>query len=393
MYEALSDFDLNCLRRAVRLAMAGRGHVEPNPMVGCIILNGGKVIGEGYHARFGGPHAEAVALAHCKSSPAGSTVYLTLEPCCHLNKKTPPCVPKLIEAGVARVVVGASDPNPMVGGRGIEQLRQAGIAVDEANDPCCRALIAPFLARISHKRPYVTLKWAQSADGKLAGSAGVRMQISNERSHRVVHELRARSDAILVGIGTVRADNPLLTVRGVESHRPLLRVVLDSDLRLSVDSQLVRTIEQAKLVVFCSKEAASYSGTRVPLAARGVEVTPVSSIAPGQLDLAQVLENLGSRNITHLLVEPGPGLARGFIGQELWDRTWVFRSPINVGEPAAPTAPDLARNAVCTGKVDLEGDALSEYLNPAAIYAGPYPSADLIRVAPTTECCPTVIVE
>src|ERR1700722_19138192 len=151
--------------KAIRLAMGGRGAVEPNPMVGCILVREERIIGQGLHERFGSAHAEPTALANCVESPAGATAYVTLEPCCHLNKKTPPCVPALIAAKIARVVVGCHDPNPQVSGEGIAQLRQADIHVDLADDPACRQLLAPFLATTVHHRPYITLRWAQSADG------------------------------------------------------------------------------------------------------------------------------------------------------------------------------------------------------------------------------------
>src|SRR4051794_33796208 len=184
------------LRRAIRLAMNGRGRVEPNPMVGCVIVaRDGRVIGEGYHQQFGGPHAEPNALASCTESPEGATAYVTLEPCCHTNKKTPPCTPRLIEAKLARVVVGCLDPNPEVNGKGLAQLRAAGIQVDgPVLESEAKQLIAPFIKRQDHRLPYVTLKWAQTADAKVAGPHGQRLQITNETSSHLVHVLRARSD-------------------------------------------------------------------------------------------------------------------------------------------------------------------------------------------------------
>src|SRR6266550_3006648 len=187
------ELDQQFMQRAIRLAMNGRGRVKPNPMVGCVIVKDDRIIGGGYHQQFGQPHAEPNALASCIESPQGATAYVTLEPCCHTNKKTPPCVPLLIEANLARVVVGAIDPNPEVNGQGIAELRQAGIQVDagileqEANQ-----LLAPFIARTLHHRPYVTLKWAQTADNKIAGPHGHPPAITNDRSNRIVHNLRAR---------------------------------------------------------------------------------------------------------------------------------------------------------------------------------------------------------
>src|SRR5947207_1217269 len=204
MAGSASDFDTQMMRRAVRLAMNGRGRVEPNPMVACVLTRDGRVIGEGFHEQFGGPHAEPTALVSVTESPQGATAYVTLEPCCHTNKKTPPCVPALIDAKIARVVCGCVDPNPSVNGQGLDQLRAAGIAVDVnvLEDPA-KQLLAPFIARTVYDRPYVTLKWAESADGKVAGAGGKRVQISNPPATKLVHELRGRCDAIMVGINTV----------------------------------------------------------------------------------------------------------------------------------------------------------------------------------------------
>jgi len=233
--------DSHWMRRAIRLAMNGRGRVEPNPMVGCVIVNDGRVIGEGYHQQFGSPHAEPNALAACAESPEGATACVTLEPCCHTNKKTPPCVPRLIEAKIRRVVIGCMDPNPDVNGRGAEQLRAAGIEVmASVLESQCRQLLAPFIAHSVHRRPYVTLKWAETADHRVAGPGGRRIQISGKESMRQVHQLRARSDAILIGHRTLITDDPLLTARDVPHARPLTRIVLMRRLELSPVARLAR---------------------------------------------------------------------------------------------------------------------------------------------------------
>jgi diaminohydroxyphosphoribosylaminopyrimidine deaminase/5-amino-6-(5-phosphoribosylamino)uracil reductase len=240
------------MRRAIELAMRGRGLVEPNPMVGCVIVKDGRVIGEGFHQKYGQAHAEPNALAACSKSPEGATAYVTLEPCCHINKQTPPCVPRLIAAKLARVVVGCLDPNPQVNGQGIAQLRQAGIeVVTGVLEDECRQLIAPFVARTLHRRPYITLKWAQSADGKIAGANGKPIQISNESSQKIVHELRARCDAIAVGINTVLSDDPLLTIRHAQALRPMSRYVLDRQLRIPQKSRLVQTARHTPLLGIC----------------------------------------------------------------------------------------------------------------------------------------------
>ena len=369
------------MRRSLGLAIRGSGRVEPNPMVACVIVKEGRVIGEGFHERFGGQHAEAIALARCVESPAGATVYVTLEPCCHTNKKTPPCVPALIEANVARVVVGCADPKPEVAGRGIAQLRGAGVDVTvPALEPESRQLNAAFYKRVRLGLPYVTLKWAESSDGKVAGPPGRRLWISNRRALHIVHELRALCDAILVGMNTVKADDPLLTVRGVVPCRPLHRVVLNRDLTLSMASRVVQSAREAPLIVICADAARREKPDHVrALESRGVEVVPMDTDGSGYIDLPDVLRLLGSRSFTHLLVEPGPTLARSFLRQNLADRAWIFRSPNPVGDPTVPSA--LRIDYTPTGEAELNGDRLTEYLNPAspAFFSGE-PSADLLLV-------------
>jgi len=207
------------MARAIALAKRGEGRVEPNPMVGCVLVRRGQVISEGYHRRFGGPHAEIAALQACQENPRGATVYVSLEPCCHQGK-TPPCTEALIEAEVKRVVVAVSDPNPAVAGRGIRRLRaarlavQTGVLAEEAGE-----LLAPYSTRMKLGRPYVIAKWAQSLDARLATDTGDSRWISCEHSRRMVHRLRSRVDAVLVGSGTVQADDPQLTARDVSLRR------------------------------------------------------------------------------------------------------------------------------------------------------------------------------
>jgi diaminohydroxyphosphoribosylaminopyrimidine deaminase / 5-amino-6-(5-phosphoribosylamino)uracil reductase len=380
-----ADTDISFLRRAIRLAMNGRGLVEPNPMVGCVLVRDGQIIGEGWHAQFGGPHAEPAALDDCHrrgNTPEGATAYVTLEPCCHTNKKTPPCAPKLIEAKVARVVIGCLDPNPEVNGRGAAMLRAAGIQVD---GPVLEAeamqLIAPFLARIRHGRPYVTLKWAQTADGKVAGPGGRRMQISNATSTRLVHQLRARSDAILVGINSVFMDDPLLTARDVPSPRRLLRVVLDAGLRLPTISWLVQTAANAPVLVYTGSEGVERNpGAVEALRSLGVDVVSVDGHT--RPDIAAVLSDLGQRGVTHLMVEGGPTVHQGFFASGYVDRLWVFRSPQRVDDSTAPSAPTIPPHLSATQKLPLSSDVLTEYLDPRSdVFFAPVPSADLVLAA------------
>ena len=370
--------DEHHLRRAIRLAMNGRGRVEPNPMVGCVIVKDGRVIGEGYHAHFGGPHAEPNALAACTESPAGATAYMTLEPCCHTNKKTPPCAPRLIEAKLARVVVGCLDPNPDVNGKGAAMLREAGIEViGPVLEASAKQLVAPFLAAVEHRRPYVTMKWAQSANGKVAGTMGRAVRITNEASDGLVHGLRARCDAIIVGTNTVLADDPLLTARGVDAPRPLLRVVLSNSLKVAPTSRLVATARQHPVVVYSSEASvASNAPTVDALRRAGAEVVALAN-HDGRFSFADVLADLHARRVTHALVEPGPTLTRYMFARGQADRVWVFRSPRPIDEPAAPSAPDVEYPQ--TARADVAGDTLIEYLNPdSAAYFAAEPSADFV---------------
>jgi diaminohydroxyphosphoribosylaminopyrimidine deaminase/5-amino-6-(5-phosphoribosylamino)uracil reductase len=364
------------MRRALELAALGRGSVEPNPMVGCVIVRDGRIIGDGYHQQFGSPHAEREALGACRESARGATVYVNLEPCCHTEKKTPPCVPALIEAGVARVVVGCVDPNLQVAGKGIEALRARGIDVEiGVLGRESKQLNAAFFAREISRRPYVTLKWAQSADGKVAGAGRHRMQISNELSMKVVHELRARSDAILVGIGTVLADDPILTARAARYRRSLLRTVMDSTLRIPLQSRLVKTSGEGKVIIYCANAEANSSKAKV-LRENGVEVVGVAVGRMGKPALTFVLSDLAGRGVSHLVVDAGPTLGQSLIDQGLADRVWTIYSQKTIGAADAPAAAVAPYEQV--GSVELGGDRLVELLNPfSEVFFAATPSADL----------------
>lgn len=370
--------DERFMQRAIRVAMNGRGRVEPNPMVGCVIVKDGRIIGEGYHQQFGGPHAEPNALASCNESPEGATAYVTLEPCCHTNKKTPPCVPKLIEAKLDRVVIGVDDPNPLVASRGIHKLRAAGLKVDVG---ICSAeaqqLIAPFTAQWHHARSYVTLKWAQTADGKIAGPGGARLQITRGEANRLVHRMRANSDAIVVGVNTVLIDDPLLTARGVELHRPLRRIVLDSQLRTPLLCRLAQSAAAGEVFILCSAEIERKSTLRIAdFLDRGIYVEALEQNHNGTLSLSHLVHHDRYMN---MLVEPGPRLAESFFATNLADRLWVFRSPNAINDPTAPAAAPIPDHFIPTGTLHLDGDTLTEYLNPKSpVFFAPVPSADFV---------------
>lgn len=350
-------------------------------MVGCVVVKDQRVIGEGFHRRFGSPHAEPTALAAASECPAGSTVYVTLEPCCHTNKKTPPCTDALIQARVGKVVAACLDPNPCVSGKGMATLQAARIQTRVGlleND--ARQLNAPFFAATIHHRPYITLKWAQTADNKVAGPAGARLRITSPPANRLVHQLRGRSDAILIGINTALADDPLLTARDVDVARPLIRVVLDSHLRLPPASRLVRSANNHRLLVYCSAQCPL--DRIAALESRHVTVMPAPTDTLGHLLLPPILNDLYLRNVTHLLVEPGPALARTLISQNLADRLWLFRSPTMIEAVDAPEAIPVPPQFVRTATIPVAPDSLTEYLNAqSTVYFSATPSADVQLIA------------
>lgn len=368
------------LRRAMALAVRGRGRVEPNPMVGCVIVKQGRVIGQGYHQQFGGPHAEPNALAACSESPDGATAYVTLEPCCHEGKKTPPCAPAMIRARLARVVIGCMDPNPRVNGRGAAMLRDAGILVDAPSlEAPCEQLIAPFITRVLSARPYVTLKWAQSADGKVAGPRGARMQISNAVSRQLVHELRSRCNGIMVGINTVLIDDPLLTAREATTPRHPARFVLDRDLRMPPGAAMLRDGSAPTTIVHAMYSDAAGRRRRETLEEASASTTLAPTDDSGRLNLENVLLRVRGLGCDELLVEPGPTLAASFIAGAMVERIWVFRCPLRVGDESTPAAAIVPADYVKSGEVDLAGDVLEEYLNPGSpFFFAPEPSADLV---------------
>jgi len=305
------DTDLRHMRRALQLAERGRGHVEPNPLVGCVIARGDQVLGEGWHQLFGGPHAEVVALS-AAGDVRGATLYVTLEPCCHQGK-TPPCTRAVIRAGISRVVVAQQDPFPQVAGRGLQQLREAGLQVvwgilqQEA-----QRQNAPYLKLVLRQRPWIIAKWAMTLDGKLATRTGESRWISGQEARRFVHELRGRVDAIMVGSGTAATDDPQLTARP-PGPRQATRILVDSQATLSLDSQLVRTADQAPVLVAVGTGADP--GHCRHLQQAGCELLTCAGHDHLQR-LEQLLDALGERRFTRVLVEGGAGLLGQSVGAE-----------------------------------------------------------------------------
>ncbi|MBI5763988.1 MAG: bifunctional diaminohydroxyphosphoribosylaminopyrimidine deaminase/5-amino-6-(5-phosphoribosylamino)uracil reductase RibD [Planctomycetes bacterium] len=326
--------DIAFMSEALDLAANGRGLVEPNPMVGCVLVKKGRVVGRGFHHKLGGPHAEVEALRDAGKRAVGASAYVTLEPCNH-HGRTPPCTDALIRAGVSRVIAAMKDPNPLVSGKGFRRLRAAGI-------PCmvglleshARALNAPFITRFTKHRPYVYLKWAQSIDGKIATRTGESKWISTIESRRVVHELRARMDAVIVGVATVMADDPDLTARLARPRRAATRVVIDPRLRTPLAARLVRTARR-KPTLIATSAARSDSAKARALIARGCDVIAVP-MRGRTLRLGALLRTLCDRAMTNVLVEGGGRTLGEFVEQRVADEGLIFVAPRLIGGENAP---------------------------------------------------------
>jgi len=329
----MSDDD-QFMQRALGLALRGQGHVEPNPMVGCVIVKGGEVVGEGWHRQFGGPHAEVEALRIAGSRARGATMYVTLEPCSH-HGKTPPCCEAVIAAGIARVVVTQRDPCPQVAGEGIGALRRAGLDVDVGlGEADAMHLNAPYLKLVETGRPWLIAKWAMTLDGRIATRSGDSRWISGPASRKIVHALRGRVDAIVIGIGTARADDPLLTARP-PGARTALRVVVDSGGTLASSSRLVETAREVPLLVAVGPQAPAAQTHR--LRVTGCEVLPCdASSHAGRL--TQLFDELGRRRMTNVLIEGGAGLLGSCFDLGAVDEAHVFIAPKVFGGQDAPAA-------------------------------------------------------
>lgn len=326
--------DMQYMMMAMAEAEKGVGAVSPNPMVGAVIVKDGKVIGKGHHVRYGGLHAEREALLDCKAngeSPVGATMYVTLEPCCHYGKQ-PPCTDAIVEAGIARVVAGLGDPNPLVCGKGLEILRSAGIVTECGL--CENALMEQnrvFLKYITSRRPWTVLKYAMTADGKIAAVSGDSKWISGEQSRRKAHLLRNRYTGIIVGIGTVLADDPMLNCRVEPSAglRSPVRIILDSSASIPVDSKIVRTAREYRTIVVHTEKASGQSLKR--LNALGVKTLLCEAGGSSRPDVACLCDELGSMGIDSILVEGGAETAWSFISAGLVDEYYVFVAPKIIG--------------------------------------------------------------
>jgi len=369
--------DEKFMQAALRLARRGIGSVEPNPAVGCIIVKDGRIVGKGWHKKFGGPHAEINALQDCKAlggDPRGATMYVTLEPCCHYGK-TPPCTEAIITAGIAKVVAATIDPSPHANGAGFEQLRKAGIEVQTGVcETQARLLNAPFIKFAATGKCWVILKWAQTIDGKLAYSPKIRNSkfeirnsapegrcwISNELSRKDAHKLRRRVQAILVGINTVITDDPLLTSRPARGKKPT-RIVLDARLRIPLSCQLLATAKKVPVLIVTSEDAVKTNLEKVDkITQKGAELLTLAA-SEGRCDIKSLLEELVKRGVTQLLVEGGPTVLASFLKQQLADEICVYISPTILGSQGShgisePMAELTETLALCQVGIKRFGD-------------------------------------
>ncbi|MCP3417324.1 bifunctional diaminohydroxyphosphoribosylaminopyrimidine deaminase/5-amino-6-(5-phosphoribosylamino)uracil reductase RibD [Bradyrhizobium brasilense] len=343
--EAAKAADLRFMQLALALGRRGLGRTWPNPAVGAVIVKDGVIVGRGWTQAGGRPHAEVEALRRAGDAARGATLYVTLEPCSHFGR-SPPCADAVVAAGLARVVSAIEDPNPEVAGQGHAKLRAAGIAVDVGlcAEEAARDHAGHF-RRIRDKRPHVILKLAVSADDKIAASGCKPVTITGEAARTRVHLLRAQSDAILVGIGTVKADDPLLTCRlpGMAARSPV-RLVLDRALRMSGDSRLVHSARETPLWVLTSDMAEAPAA--VKLGAAGAQVIRVAAGASQGLDLPSVLHALAEKGISRLLVEGGSRVANSFVAAGLVDEIWLLRGPDAIGADGVPALDAMPLDAI-----------------------------------------------
>ena len=326
------------MKRAIELAKQGAGWTAPNPLVGAVVVKNGRVIGEGYHRKYGELHAERNALAACSEDPAGATLYVTLEPCCHYGK-TPPCTEIIIEKKIAKVVIGSRDPNPKVAGKGARILREHGIeVVEDYMREACDALNPVFFHYITTKTPYVVLKFAMTLDGKIATRTGASKWITGEAAREHVHRLRGRYAGILAGIGTVLADDPMLNCRIDGAHQPL-RIILDSHLRIPMGSRLVRSAKEYPLLIVCNesnRDREEGIGRIKKLEEAGVKVWTLPE-KNGHPDMNVLMQRLGEEKIDSVLIEGGGTVNEAALKAHIVHHVYAYIAPKIFGGEDAKT--------------------------------------------------------
>ena len=357
-YDIDDEFDPSYMRRAIELARRGTGAVNPNPLVGAVIVKNGRIIGEGYHVRYGELHAERAAFASLKdqADAEGAVMYVTLEPCCHFGKQ-PPCVDAIIEHKIRKVYCGSDDPNAMVAGKGFKRLRDAGIEVyTHCLKAECDAINGIFFKYIVNKQPYVTMKYAMTMDGRIATHTGASKWITGEASRAYVMELRNRHKGIMAGIGTVLADDPMLTCRiekstdrDTDNVRNPIRIVCDSKLRIPEDSHIVQTAVEIETIVATTPDGAADTAKCDRLREKSVSIIETGS-TDGNVDLRQLMDILGGKGIDGILLEGGGELNYSMVSEGLVDEACVFIAPKIFGgegkySPVSGTGVDVPADA------------------------------------------------
>ncbi len=374
--------DRRYMWRALELARRGKAYVAPNPMCGALIVKDGRIIGEGYHAAFGEPHAEVNALRQAGPHARGATMYVTLEPCFehYDGKKTPPCAPRLIEAGISRAFIAVPDPHAHVSGQGAKSLMNAGVKV---NFGLCeeeaRELNAAYFSLIERKRPLVTAKWAMTLDGKIATRTGDAKWISSEQSRAEVHADRACTGAVVVGIGTVIADDPELSTYGADGRQPV-RVVIDTDLRIPSSSKLWQPANDSPVFIYAAED--SDSGKQAELEEAGAYVILLKRHDKSHLNWAEICTDLGERDVNSVIIEGGGSMIASAFAARMVDRVRVYIAPKVFGGEAAkspvegPGIPDVSR-AVTFSKMHTRGVGCDVVVEANVVYPqddGPSPS-------------------
>ena len=359
--------DQDYMRRAIELAALGGGWTNPNPNVGAVIVKDGRIIGEGYHQRCGELHAERNAFASLKEDAAGATIYVTLEPCCHYGK-TPPCTEAIIENKIARVVIGSRDPNPLVSGKGAKLLREKGIEVQEdfLREECDK-LNDIFFHYITTKKPYVTMKYAMTLDGKIATRTGASKWITGEKAREHVHKLRSRHAAIMAGIGTVLADDPMLNARFEGAHQPV-RIILDTNLRIPFDSNIVKSGKDQRTIVVCGKLIDDLKNKKNELEAANIEVLEMPD-DNGHIDLSALMTYLGENKIDSVFIEGGGQIHEAALRAGIVNHVCAYVGPKLFGGVDAKTPvegkgieiPDESPKLVFKDITKLGDDILLEY--------------------------------
>ncbi len=335
------------MQKALKLAAKGKGRTSPNPMVGALIVKDGKIIAEGYHKKAGTPHAEIVALKKAGAQAKGADLYVTLEPCCHTEKKTPPCTRSIVDSGISRVIAAMTDPNPKVSGKGMRELRMAGIKTKTGVLKSeARTLNEAFIKYITERQPFTVLKIAQSLDGKIATSKGESKWITGAKARERVHELRNELDSIMVGIGTIQADNPSLDCRSRGGNNPY-RIIVDSSLQIPLNSKVL-TYDDNKTIIATTDKASRSKVARITKL--GANILFINS-KQGRVDLRHLMKELGKLDIMSVLIEGGSSVSAAALTSKIVDKVMFFVAPKIIGgtdsfSSVGGSSPSLLKNAL-----------------------------------------------